>query len=264
MAIAEKYDVKWNFPHCLGALDGKHCIIQAPIHSGSDYFNYKQNFSIVLFGVADADYCLTFADVGCQGRISDGGVLRNSFFGKKLQNNQLNLPPEKELENRNMKVPYVFVGDDAFCLHANLLKAYPVEQHKGSVKRIFNYRLCRARRIIENVFGIISAVFRVLRKPILLSPEKATKVVLACIYLHNFLRKSKESRNVYTPPGTFDEEKEGEFIPGVWRQQNSELQSFLPLKKVPRKSAAHCEAIRNEFAEYFSNEGSVSWQHKYA
>ncbi|CAH2014684.1 unnamed protein product [Acanthoscelides obtectus] len=138
------------------------------------------------------------------------------------------------------------------------MKGYPVEQKKGSKKRIFNYRLCRARRIVENVFGIMSAVFRVLRKVMLVSPEKATLVVLACIYLHNFLRKSKHSRNTYTPSGTFDDEKEGKIIPGQWRQgsENKNAESFLPIPKIGRKSSANCEAIRNEFATYFMGEGS--------
>jgi hypothetical protein len=55
-------------------------------------------------------------------------------------------------------------------------------------------------------------------------------------------------------------------IPGAWRQgsENNDLQSFLPLQKVGRKPAAMCEAIRNEFAYYFSAEGSVSLENKYA
>jgi hypothetical protein len=44
----------------------------------------------------------------------------------------------------------------------------------------------------------------------------------------------------------------------------NDLQSFLPLQKVGRKTAAMCEAIGDEFAEYFSAEGSVTWQNKYA
>lgn len=136
-------------------------------------------------------------------------------------------PSDEALSGRQMKVPYVFIGDDAFSLHEHLLKAYSVEQKKRSTKRIFNYRLCRARRIIENVFGIMSSIFLVVRKVMLLSPEKATMVVLACIYLHNFLRKSKHSRNVYTPPGTFDEYKQdGTIIPGAWRQKKKTTSHF--------------------------------------
>ncbi|KYN21904.1 hypothetical protein ALC57_05710, partial [Trachymyrmex cornetzi] len=36
--IAENFEAMWNFPHCMGAIDGKH----APPHSGSFYYNYKK------------------------------------------------------------------------------------------------------------------------------------------------------------------------------------------------------------------------------
>ena len=35
--VSQEYNEKWNFPHCLGALDGKHVLMQAPANSGSDF-----------------------------------------------------------------------------------------------------------------------------------------------------------------------------------------------------------------------------------
>ena len=58
---------------------------------------YKGFFSIVSLAIVDYDYKFLFADVGCQGRISDGGVYRNSFFYRATQDNSLDLPPDKPL-----------------------------------------------------------------------------------------------------------------------------------------------------------------------
>ncbi|XP_028140337.2 uncharacterized protein LOC114334492 [Diabrotica virgifera virgifera] len=184
--ITNGFSVLWNFPKCVGVMDGKNIAIQAPKNSGSDFFNYKTFFSIVLFGVMDANYRFLYFHVGSQGRISDGGVFENTLFKKLLTRCKLNLPEYSSLPGREKLVPHVFLGDDAFPLSPNLLKPYPGAQDKGSPKRIFNYRLSRARRISENVFGMLSSIFRIFRKPLLLEPETAEVVVMACIYLHNF------------------------------------------------------------------------------
>ena len=61
---ATEFDNKWNFPHCLGAIDGKHIIIQAPPRSGSTFLNHKKLFSIVLLAVCNTNYEFTLVDIG--------------------------------------------------------------------------------------------------------------------------------------------------------------------------------------------------------
>ena len=74
MQVTTEYDRKSNFPHCLEAMDGTHTALQAPVTiSTTSHF-----LSIVLLALVNVDYCFMHADVGCQGRISDGGVFRNT------------------------------------------------------------------------------------------------------------------------------------------------------------------------------------------
>jgi len=263
LKITKEYESLWNFPHCIGAIDGKHIVIQCPTYSASEFYNYKGTFSVILLALVDANYCFTFVDIGCQGRISDGGVFRNSSLFKKLDQKLLNLPPDARLPFQEKSLPFVFVADDAFPLTINIMKPYRGVYNKGTNQRIFNYRLSRSRRVVENVFGIMSSVFRVLRKPILLSPEKTTNVVMACVLLHNFLRKSKSSNSLYSPIDMFDTEINGQFQAGLWRNDQDGVTSLMPFRKVARKPGLEAKIVRDTFAQYFTTYDVLPWQNEH-
>ncbi len=128
LQIAQEFETRWNFPHCLGAIDGKHIAIKAPPNSGSVFFNYKKFFSLVMMGIVDAKYRFTVVDIGAFGSQSDGGVFANSRFGKKLRKGKLQLPAPCSISGRAEVTPYVFVGDEAFPLMFNLMHPFPGNQ----------------------------------------------------------------------------------------------------------------------------------------
>lgn len=257
MEVAREFDSKWNFPHCIGAIDGKHVVMAAPPNSGSVYYNYKGTHSIVLMGIADANYRFSYIDVGANGRISDGGVFRNTSFAKALGENKLNLPSAVPLTPGGAAIPYMLVADDAFAMTQNVIKPYSMHNMTG-MQRIFNYRLSRARRIVENCFGILASRFRIFYKPINLNPEKTKLITLACCALHNFLiTKSK----LYLTPGLVDRyDAEGNILPGEWRDEGSH--NLLPLDNRRFFEDPSAKKIREELTKYFVDEGEIPFQYK--
>jgi hypothetical protein len=163
MSIEKKFNTKWNFPNCVGAIDGKHIVMQAPPSSGSLYYNYKGTHSIVLMAVVDAEYKFILIDVGSNGRNSDSGILANSQFGQLLSKNKLHIPEPKPLPTSTTIVPHVLVGDEGFPLRQYLMRPYGGRGLSES-QRIFNYRLSRARRCSENAFGILAQRWRIFRR----------------------------------------------------------------------------------------------------
>ncbi|CAH1963126.1 unnamed protein product [Acanthoscelides obtectus] len=77
--ITKHFENRWNFPHRLGAIDGKHIDIIRPSGSGSYFYNYKG--SMVLLAIVDARYQFIMCSFGVNGRISDG-VLQNVSITK--------------------------------------------------------------------------------------------------------------------------------------------------------------------------------------
>ncbi|GFO42859.1 hypothetical protein PoB_006936400 [Plakobranchus ocellatus] len=211
---------------------------------------------MVLLAVANANYELVYVNFGTNGRVSDGGVIDQTDFYTKLKHGNLQLPQV----NSSNGLPYVFVGDEAFALRPDFLKPYNIRA-LDDMKRIFNYRLSRARRIVENVFGILVSRFGVLRSEIRLKPENIDCVVLACCALHNCLRNKAPTS--YSPNDVLDQEEPitHVFQEGL-RAIGPNIADIVPCHG--RNSTDEAKSIRDKYTVYFNTVGKVSWQNRLA
>ena len=120
-------------------------------------------------------------------------------------------------------------------------------------KRLFHYRLSRARRAVENGFGILDSRFRIFHTKISLQPANATKIVLCCCVLHNMLRTlTNNSYNAIGYGGVAGDN--GNINEGSWR---SELESPY-VQPIPSRQTRHnshdAEEVRSHFIKIASGQ----------
>lgn len=228
---------KWQFPNCIGSVDGKHVTIKCPDNSGSRNFCYLKKFSIVLMAIVDPDYKFICVDVGGYGRNSDGGILEESVMGKRLEAGTLNVPESRPLPGKLENTPMVLIGDEAFALKPYLMKPFPRKQSRNNTRLDnYNYRLCRARRVVENAFGILCKKWRIYKGPIEVKEETCIKIVLSTCILHNYLRvKNCDVDNL---------DEDGD--------EGESFQAFTEIDMNNRRGTNLSLRVREQFVDFFN------------
>lgn len=208
----------------------------------------------------------TYVDVGAEGRVGDAGVWNRSKFKAEIISNDIGFPSAECLPKApdGVSVPYHIIGDSAFQLATFMMKPYSQAAINTDInKRIFNYRLSRARRCVENAFGILTHRFEIFRAPIRTTVASTDHIVLACIALHNWLMTDRMLRESYCPPGLTDEEDilSGTVTPGHFRNDPSS-KGLLPIVvQGSNRSTQGAQEQRDYICNYFaSSYGSRAWQ----
>ncbi|CAK1590979.1 unnamed protein product [Parnassius mnemosyne] len=180
--------------------------------------------------------------------MNDSHIWKKTKFYSALERNNLELPNKA-----------VFVGDDAFPLATYLMKPYSRHEGLEHKQKIFNYRLSRARRIVENAFGIMASRFRVYRKPISVSLDKTDSIIKATCALHNWLRTNLIYMN--TPELVDGEDfSSGTIRNGSWRSIPTAGVDELMTPLSSNNYSRNAKDLRDRYADYFVGPGKVSWQ----
>ena len=176
---------KSPFPQVVGAIDGSHIALKTvPINERIEYFNRKQDYSIVIQGVADASFKFLDVSTGYPGSIHDARILRLSKLQREIDQGTWLNGPSKRIGGS--EVGPLLVGDSAYPLSVWLMKPFKqTPTLTESQLRGFNRALSQARAVIEQTFGILKGRWKCLYKQL---EEKTCRVpitIMACCVLHN-------------------------------------------------------------------------------
>ncbi|XP_022823338.1 putative nuclease HARBI1 [Spodoptera litura] len=229
-----------GFPKVLGAIDCTHIPIQSPSSNiGEEYRNRKGIFSMNVQGVCNADLLFMNVVARWPGSAHDATIFNNSII-------------KSEYKHEGVIVA------DAFPLRTDVLKPYNTRGEFNDKQKIFNYRLSRARRVVENTFGILVSKFRIYEKAIPLSVQKVEQLVKTTCALHNWLRETTVD---YVQQRSLETEDwvTGSIVPGEWREVPSLAISDLPPTNA-RNHSENARRVRDLYAEKFVTSCTVSWQ----
>ncbi len=246
LAVAQRFEQRWQYHNCLGAIDGKHVRIQKPPKSGSRYYNYKGFFSLVLMAVVDARYRFIWYSVGAPGSCSDAQIWNNCDFRAQLEDGSLDTPPAAPLPFDDTPVPYHIIGDAAFALHTTLMKPYG-SRHQSHEVAVLNYRISRPRNCVEDTFGMLTRRFQFLTTPLRQDIKTSRAMVAAAVGLHNHII------DIYPDRATVE----------VENQRRAGHQSEDTVDMQPRSGAADSRAAREQrdhLKDYYNGPGAVPWQ----
>jgi hypothetical protein len=148
----------------------------------------------------------------------------------------LNLPTNKPLPGQVEDSPMVLIGDEAFALKPYLLKPFPRRQSHNNIRLDnYNYRLCRARRVVENAFGILTKKWRIYNRPIEVKEETTIKMIMATCILHNFIRVQNCSIDTTEP------------------DENDSISTLGELSINNRRGTNKSLRIRDNFVDFFNS-----------
>ena len=175
----------WQFPYSLVAVDGCHIPIKCPpggLESCKEYHNFKNFYSVVLMAMVDAKYRFVWGSCGFPGNSHDSIILQSTCLWKRIKDGSFLPDFTNSLEG--VQIPQLIIGDSAFPFENWLMKPYTNAVLTPS-QRYFNYRLSRARMVIEGAYGQLKGRWRILMRKSESAHTEVKNFTLACMVLHN-------------------------------------------------------------------------------
>ncbi|XP_064485995.1 putative nuclease HARBI1 [Ornithodoros turicata] len=168
-----------NFLGFVGAIDGCHVRVLAPVALHDDYINRKRFYSVQLQAVCDHEGVFLDIFVGYPGSVHDSRVLRNS----PLDQQSLYPPPG-----------FAILGDSGYpCISSPIMLITPFKDPRTPVESRFNTLHSKARSVVERAFGLMKGRWRsVFTKALEVSVKKAPLVIAACAAMHNVCIRAED------------------------------------------------------------------------
>jgi hypothetical protein len=170
--LAKDFERLHNIPYIIGAIDGSHIPVLAPVIGGEDYYYRKSFHSTLLQGIVDANCIFWDYEFGWAGNLHDWIVFQQTKIGRACMEGKF--------------LPYKLIGDVAY-----LVRPWMYCPFKGSsdglepYKAHWNFIQSSTHMCVERAFGILKGRWRIIQKRADVPLRSMADIVSTCIVLHN-------------------------------------------------------------------------------
>lgn len=213
------------FNNCIGAIDGTHIEVTVPNDKVVQHLNRKGKTSQNVLAVCDFDMRFTFVLAGWPGSVHDMRVFNDAtttYTDKfphpppgngimmllKLPMILLQLQPMNEATELIRVTNVIHAGkyylvDSGYPNRPGYLAPYKGTKYHlpefrqcpmpRGIKETFNFAHSSLRNVVERSFGVLKEKWRMLRSIPSFPLAKQSKIIVACMALHNFIRENDEA-----------------------------------------------------------------------
>ncbi|KAH6770137.1 hypothetical protein C2S52_014940 [Perilla frutescens var. hirtella] len=182
-------DRSWRyFQGCLGALDGTYIQMQVPALDKPRYRSRKGDIATNILGVCDKNERFVYVLSGWEGSATDGRVLKDAISrenGLKVPIGSYYLCDSGYTNGKGFLAPYCGYRYHLREWEAGHRVAQNYQEH-------FNMKHAKARNVIERVFGQLKSRWAILRSNSYYPVQTQNMIIMACTYLHNFIKDNME------------------------------------------------------------------------
>ena len=132
--------------------------------------------------MVDAKYRFVWGSCDFPGNSHDYVILQSTNLWQQIKDGSF--LPAFVNQLYGTSIPPLIIGDSAFPFEEWLIKPY-TNAVLAPPQRYFNYRLSRARMVIEGVYGQLKGRWRILMRKSESHHQEVKMFTLACIVLHN-------------------------------------------------------------------------------
>jgi len=170
--LASLFEKLHGIPYIIGAIDGSHIPVLAPVIGGEDYYCRKSFHSAILQGIVGPDCMFWDYEFGWAGSLHDWAVFQVSNIGRKCIEGKLQ--------------PYKLIGDAAYPVRPWMYCPFKGGKTTLSGKEAnWNFIQSSTRMCVERAFGILKGRWRMIMKRSEIPLKNMPDIVATCIVLHN-------------------------------------------------------------------------------